>query len=91
MKIGVGVACWVAVIAAAIIAGIFFLRKRKLASIEDINEETINIIENIGYKYSYEWWWSIWRWIFIIILFFIKNHIASILPVTVIKNHRIWR
>lgn len=50
MKIGVGVAFGVAAIAAVIIAGIFFLRKRKLASIEDINEETINVTDDIGHS-----------------------------------------
>lgn len=45
MKIGIGLIC-AGVVAVAFIVGIFLMRRRKLPSIEDINEESIGIAED---------------------------------------------
>ena len=41
IKIGVGVTCAIVGVSAIAVIGLFFLRKRKLSSVEDIDEQTI--------------------------------------------------
>ncbi|KAK8858279.1 hypothetical protein M9Y10_013381 [Tritrichomonas musculus] len=47
MKIGIGLAC-AAAVAAAILIGLFLLRRRRLPSIDDYDEETIDFAEDTG-------------------------------------------